>query len=91
MTQEKFERACEIKAYMNTLMELQDLLANSQGKGFGEKRLAAIDVERFDPSGYVVEDCTISNHIVVPKKIMEQFNSVVKYELGMLKEEFKLL
>ena len=40
MTDEKFERACEIKASIDTIVELQSLLANSKNNGFGQKYLA---------------------------------------------------
>lgn len=91
MTEEKFERACEIKASIDSVVELQNLLANSKGNGFGQKYLAAIDVEKFDNSGYVIEDCNVLNHIQVPVFIMEKFDSILRDEYHKLQKEFEEL
>ena len=91
MTDEKFERACEIKASIDTIVELQSLLANSKNNGFGQKYLAAINVENFDNSGYTVEKCKVLNHIQVPVFIMEKFESILWDEYHKLKKEFEEL
>jgi hypothetical protein len=91
MTDEKFERACEIKASIDTIVELQNLLANSKGNGFGQKYLASIDVEKFDGSGYVIEECNVLNHIQVPVFIMEKFESILWDEYHKLHQEFEEL
>lgn len=91
MTDEKFERACEIKAGIDTIVELQSLLGNSKDNGFGNKYLAAIDVKKFNDSGYVVEECRVLNHIQVPVFIMEKFESILWDELHKLQKEFKEL
>lgn len=91
MTDEKFERACEIRASIDTIVELQSLLANSKNNGFGNKYLAAIDAKRFDGSGYFVEECKVLNHIQVPVFIMEKFESILWDELHKLQKEFKEL
>lgn len=91
MTNEKFERACEIKASIDAIVELQNLFANSKNNGFGHKYLAAIDVEKFDNSGYIIEECNILNHIQVPVFIMEKFDDVLWYEYNKLLKEFEEL
>ena len=89
MTDEKFERACEIKASIDTIVELQSLLGNSKDNGFGNKYLAAIDAKKFSDNGCVVEECKVLNHIQVPVFIMEKFNSILWDEYHKLEKEFK--
>ena len=91
MTNEKFERACEIKASIDTIFELQSLLANSKDNGFGQKYLAAIDVEEWDDSGCTIEYCNVLNHIQVPVFIMEKFDSILWDEYHKLQKEFEEL
>lgn len=88
MTDEKFERACEIKAGIDTIVELQNLFTNSKDNGFGQKYLAAIDVEKFDYSGYAIEECNVLNHIQVPVFIMEKIDSILWDEYHRLQKEF---
>lgn len=91
MTDEKFERACEIKASIDTISELQSLLGNAKNNGFGNKYLAAIDATKFNNSGYVVEECKVLNHIQVPVFIMEKFESILWDEYHKLLKEFEEL
>jgi hypothetical protein len=91
MTYEKFERACEIKASIDTIAELRDLLANSNDNGFGQKYLASIDAKKFDNSGHIIEKCDVLNYIQVPVFIMEKFNDVLRDEHYKLQKEFEEL
>lgn len=91
MTDEKFERACEIRENIDTISKLQDLLGNAKNNGFGNKYLAAIDAKKFDGSGYFVEECKVLNHIQVPVFIMEKFESILWDEYHKLVEDFKEL
>lgn len=91
MTDEKFERAREIRRSIYTIVELQGLLANSKNNGFGNKYLAAIDAKKFDSSGYLVEECKVLNHIQVPVFIMEKFESILWDEYHRLEKEFEEL
>lgn len=89
MTDEKFERACEIRADINTIVQLQSLLGNSKNNEFDDKYLAAIDVKKFN--GFVVEECKVLNHIRVPEDIMKRFEEVLWDEYNKLVKEFKEL
>lgn len=91
MTDEKFEKACEIKSSIDAIVDLQDLLANSKDNGFGQKYLAAIDVRKFSSDRYLVEECDVLNHVQVPVFIMEKFNNILLDEYHKLQKEFEEL
>lgn len=89
MTDEIFEKAIEIRNAIDNIVNLQALLTNSRDNGFGDRYLAAIDVQKTD--GCVVKECKVLNHIQVPKNIMEKFESILWDELETLQDEFKSL
>ncbi len=90
MTDEKFERACEIRESINTIVEIQNTLGNSQNKD-GKHYLAAIEAKDFSHGGLCVTDCSVLNHIKVPEYIMKRFEEVLWEEFHKLQEEFKAL
>ena len=91
MTDEKFERACEIRASIDTISELQGLLGNAKNSVCKERYLATIDATKFSNNGFVVEECKVLNHIQVPVFIMEKFESVLWDEYHKLLKEFEEL
>ena len=91
MTNEKFEKACEIKEDMNAILRLDSLLKNSMDNGYGNKYLASIDVKKLKPNGIVVEECDVLNHERVPEYIMEKFIKLIWDEYYSLQKEFEEL
>lgn len=91
MTDEKFERACEIKSSIDTISILQDLLGNAKNNGNGKRYLATIDATKFSNSGFIVEECKVLNHIQAPIFIVEKFESILWDEYHKLLKEFEEL
>lgn len=89
MTDEIFEKAIEIRNAIDNIVKLKGLFANSRDNGFGDKYLAAIDIQKTD--GCVVKECKVLNHIQVPENIMEKFDIILWDELEKLQDEFKSL
>lgn len=86
MTDEKFEKAREIKTNIETIGELQSLLANSKNNGFGDKYLAAIE-----SNDCICGGNKILNRIQVPAFIMEKFENILWDECRRLEKEFEEL
>ena len=88
MTNEKFEKAREIKEDMDTILRIHSLLENSIDNGYGNKYLASIDVKKLKPNSIVVEECDVLNHERVPEYIMEKFKKLIWDEYYSLQKEF---
>lgn len=90
MTDEVFERACEIRDSINNIVEIQNTLGNSQNKDH-KHYLAAIEVNALSPNGICVTDCKVLNHVRVPEHIMKRFEEVLWDEFHKLQDEFNSL
>lgn len=91
MTNETFEKACEIKEDINTMLRLHSLLENSMDNGCGDKYLASIKVKKLKPNCIAVEECDVLNHEKVPEYIMEKFKKFIWDEYHRLQKEFEEL
>lgn len=91
MTNEIFEKACEINENMEAILRLDSVLANSMDNGCGNKYLASIDVKKLKPNSCVVDECDVLNHEKVPEFIMDKFKKVIWDEYNRLQKEFEEL